>query len=282
MKKKQVIAIAAVLAVVLLTSTAVYAIGNFGLENPPANAPVETPINTAEAGEIEAVQTLTAAQVDISEFSVPLGTKAEQILRDTLTKKQMTEQEIERYNYTPDSIKQLTYEEARVKETEYKAIWDGYQTDFADKGWDERNELDPEGKRFDALDLYYEYKDYADSIATGMELAKTIHGILYEEMSAALYEANRDIMINAEAGYTSRFAVTKKALSEFYLLVLEDLETEFAAPEVDGNQLADELRLMEEYQHLQFRGNLEQISPELMAEYTQRYQSGERIGSILG
>ena len=77
MKKKQVIAIAAVLAVVLLTSTAVYAMGNFGLENPPANAPVETPINTAEAGEIEAVQTLTAEQVDISEFSVPLGTKAE-------------------------------------------------------------------------------------------------------------------------------------------------------------------------------------------------------------
>ena len=102
MKKKQVIAIAAVLAVVLLTSTAVYAMGNFGLENPPANAPAETPINTAAAGEIEAVQTLTAAQVDISEFSVPLGTKAEQILRNTLTKKQMTEREINHYKSKPD------------------------------------------------------------------------------------------------------------------------------------------------------------------------------------
>ena len=279
MKKKQVIAIAAVLAVVLLTSTAVYAIGNFGLENPPANAPVETPINTAEAGEIEAVQTLTAEQVDISEFSVPLGTKAEQILRDTLTKKQMTEQEIDYYNSMPDSIKQLTYEEARAKQAELQAEWDAIQNDL--RPWDEYTEAE-KTHIGEVSSLLFRYKDYADSIATGMELAKTIHGILYEEMSAALYEANRDIKINAEAGYTSRFAVTKKALSEFYLLVLEDLETEFAAPEVDGNQLADELRLMEEYQHLQFRGNLEQISPELMAEYTQRYQSGERIESILG
>lgn len=279
MKKKQVIAIAAVLAVVLLTSTAVYAIGNFGLENPPANAPVETPINTAAAGEIEAVQTLTAEQMDISEFSVPLGTKAEQILRDTLTKKQMTEREINYYNSMPDSIKQLTYEEARAKQAELQAEWDAIQNDL--RPWDEYTEAE-KTHIGEVSSLLFRYKDYADSIATGMELAKTIHGILYEEMSAALYEANRDIMINAEAGYTSRFAVTKKALSEFYLLVLEDLETEFAAPEVDGNQLADELRLMEEYQHLQFRGNLEQISPELMAEYTQRYQSGERIGSILG
>ena len=279
MKKKQIIAIAAVLAVVLLTSTAVYAMGNFGLENPPANAPVETPINTAAAGEIEAVQTLTAAQVDISEFSVPLGTKAEQILRDTLTKKQMTEREINHYNSKPDSIKQLTYEEARAKQAELQAEWDAIQNDL--RPWDEYTEAE-KTHIGEVSSLLFRYKDYADSIATGMELAKTIHGILYEEMSAALYEANRDIKINAEAGYTSRFAVTKKALSEFYLLVLEDLETEFAAPEVDGNQLADELRLMEEYQHLQFRGNLEQISPELMAEYTQRYQSGERIESILG
>ena len=279
MKKKQIIAIAAVLAVVLLTSTAVYAIGNFGLENPPANAPAETPINTAAAGKIEAVRTLTAAQVDISEFSVPLGTKAEQILRDTLTKKQMTEREINHYNSKPDSIKQLTYEEARAKQAELQAEWDAIQNDL--RPWDEYTEAE-KTHIGEVSSLLFRYKDYADSIATGMELAKTIHGILYEEMSAALYEANRDIMINAEAGYTSRFAVTKKALSEFYLLVLEDLETEFAAPEVDGNQLADELRLMEEYQHLQFRGNLEQISPELMAEYTQRYQSGESIESILG
>ena len=278
MKKKQVIAIAAVLAVVLLTSTAVYAMGNFGLENPPANAPVETPINTAADGKIEAVRTLTAAQVDISAFSVPLGTKAEQILRDTLTKKQMTEREINYYNSMPDSIKQLTYEEARAKQAELQAEWDAIQNDL--RPWDEYTEAE-KTHIGEVSSLLFRYKDYADAIATGLELAKTIQGILYEEMSSALYEANRD-MENAAAEDVLRFAVTKKALSEFYLLVLEDLETEFAAPEVDGNQLADELRLMEEYQHLQFRGNLEQISPELMAEYTQRYQSGESIESILG
>ena len=280
MKKKQVIIIAAALAVVLLTSTAVYAIGSLSPEDNQANKPVEQPSLSTAAVEAEELQApLTAEQVDISAYSVPLGTKAEQILRDTLTKKQMTEREINHYNSKPDSIKQLTYEEARAKQAELQAEWDAIQNDL--RPWDEYTEAE-KTHIGEVSSLLFRYKDYADSIATGMELAKTIHGILYEEMSAALYEANRDIMINAEAGYTSRFAVTKKALSEFYLLVLEDLETEFAAPEVDGNQLADELRLMEEYQHLQFRGNLEQISPELMAEYTQRYQSGESIESILG
>ena len=79
MKKKQVIAIAAALAAVLLMSTAVYAIGNMGAENNQAGNPAEqAPLNTAGTEEMEALQTLTAEQVDISEFSVPLGTQAEQ------------------------------------------------------------------------------------------------------------------------------------------------------------------------------------------------------------
>lgn len=97
MRKKQVIAIAAALAAVLLMSTAVYAIGNMGAENNQAGNPAEqAPLNTAGTEEMEALQTLTAEQVDISEFSVPLGTKAEQILREALVKKpgqQMTERE---------------------------------------------------------------------------------------------------------------------------------------------------------------------------------------------
>ena len=88
MKKKQVIIIAAALAVVLLTSTAVYAIGSLSPEDNQANKPVEQPSLSTAAVEAEELQTpLTAEQVDISAYSVPLGTKAEQILRDTLTKK---------------------------------------------------------------------------------------------------------------------------------------------------------------------------------------------------
>ena len=276
--KKQVIAIAAVLAVVLLTSTAVYAMGNFGLENPPANAPVETPINTAAAGEIEAVRTLTAAQVDISEFSVPLGTKAEQILRNTLTKKQMTEQEIDYYNSMPDSIKQLTYEEARAKEKEYEAIWNNYQANFADKGWDERNELDPDGARFDALDSYYDYKYYADAIATGIEQAKVICAELTQEANDWLYfavmEEEWDLI-----EYERQFNAGKKALAEFYLVVLEDIDEALGSPNADGNKLLQDLILMRKYKS---EHDFAAIRPDVMAEYTQRYQSGESIESILG
>ena len=279
MKKKQVIAIAAVLAVVLLTSTAVYAMGNFGLENPPANAPAaQAPLNTAEAGEIEAVQTLTAEQVDISEFSVPLGTKAEQILRNTLTKKQMTEREINYYNSMPDSIKQLTYEEARAKQAELQAEWDAIQNDL--RPWDEYTEAE-KTHIGEVSSLLFRYKDYADAIATGIEQAKAMYDKLNWEMEDSLFDANRRLETKTEES-SLRFAASKKALAEFYLVILEDIKEKIASPGVDASQLIDEMYLMRQYKHLQFRGNLEQISPELMAEYTQRYQSGESIESILG
>ena len=275
MKKKQVIAIAAVLAVVLLTSTAVYAIGNFGLENPPANAPVETPINTAEAGEIEAVQTLTAEQVDISEFSVPLGTKAEQILRDTLTKKQMTEQEIDYYNSMPDSIKQLTYEEARAKQAELQAEWDAIQNDL--RPWDEYTEAE-KLHIGEVSSLLFEYKGYADAIATGIEQAKVMHEQLKEQadmwLSYAVLEENWDL-----SEYERQFNTGKKAIAEFYLVVLEDMDEKLKSPNADGDGLFNDMTLMYSYKE---GNNFADISPELMAEYTQRYQSGESIESILG
>ena len=282
MKKKQVVVIAVVLAVALLTGTAVYAIGNISPENNQVSNQFEPPsLSTAGTEKIEAVQTLTAAQVDISEFSVPLGTKAEQILRNTLVKKQMTEQEIANYNSTPDSIKQLTYEEARAKEKEYEAIWNSYQENFADKSWDERNELDPDRERFDALDSYYEYKYYADAIATGVELAKTMYDKLNWEIEDSLFDANRRLETKTEER-SLRFAASKKALAEFYIVILEDIEEVLSSPNADGNKLVNDLTLMNEYKYQQFKANLEQISPDLMAEYTQRYESGESIESILG
>ncbi len=275
MKKKQVIAIAAVLAVVLLTSTAVYAIGNFGLENPPANAPAETPINTAVAGEIEAVRTLTAAQVDISEFSVPLGTKAEQILRDTLTKKQMTEREINYYNSMPDSIKQLTYEEARAKQAELQAEWDAIQNDL--RPWDEYTEAE-KLHIGEVSSLLFEYKGYADAIATGIEQAKVMHEQLKEQadmwLSYAVLEENWDL-----SEYERQFNTGKKAIAEFYLVVLEDMDEKLKSPNADGDGLFNDMTLMYSYKE---GNNFADISPELMAEYTQRYQSGESIESILG
>ena len=276
MKKKQVIAIAAVLAVVLLTSTAVYAMGNFGLENPPANAPAaQAPLNTAAAGEIEAVRTLTAEQVDISAYSVPLGTKAEQILRNTLTKKQMTEQEIDYYNSMPDSIKQLTYEEARAKQAELQAEWDAIQNDL--RPWDEYTEAE-KLHIGEVSSLLFEYKGYADAIATGIEQAKVMHEQLKEQadmwLSYAVLEENWDL-----SEYERQFNTGKKAIAEFYLVVLEDMDEKLKSPNADGDGLFNDMTLMYSYKE---GNNFADISPELMAEYTQRYQSGESIESILG
>ena len=76
MKKKQVIVIAVVLAVALLTGTAVYAIGNLSPESNQVDKPVEQPPLSSVAAEAEETQApLTAEQVDISAYSVPLGTK---------------------------------------------------------------------------------------------------------------------------------------------------------------------------------------------------------------
>lgn len=170
MRKKQVIAIAAALAAVLLMSTAVYAIGNLSPESNQADKPVAQPsLSTSAAEAEEAMDLITAEQVDISAYSVPLGTEAEQILRNTLAEKQMTEREIERYNNKPDTIKQLTYEEARAKQDEFQDEWDEIQADL--KPWTEYTEAEKEHIG-EVSHWLYIYKDYADSIATGLELAK--------------------------------------------------------------------------------------------------------------
>ena len=276
MKKKQVVVIAVVLAVALLTGTAVYAIGNISPENNQVSNQFEPPsLSTAGTEKIEAVQTLTAAQVDISEFSVPLGTKAEQILRNTLVKKQMTEQEIANYNSTPDSIKQLTYEEARVEQAELQAEWDEIQNNL--KAWDEYTEAEKEHIG-EVSDLLFQYKDYADIMSTGIEQAKVICEKLTQQADEwifyAVLEEDWDLI-----EYEKQFNAGKKALGEFYLVVLEDIAAQLDSSDADGNALLQELLLMQEYRA---SNDFDKISPELMAEYTQRYESGESIESILG
>ena len=276
MKKKQVVVIAVALAVVLLTGTAVYAIGNISPENNQVSNQFEPPsLSTAGTEKIEAVQTLTAAQVDISEFSVPLGTKAEQILRNTLVKKQMTEQEIANYNSTPDSIKQLTYEEARVEQAELQAEWDEIQNNL--KAWDEYTESEKEHIG-EVSDLLFQYKDYADIMSTGIEQAKVICEKLTQQADEwifyAVLEEDWDLI-----EYEKQFNAGKKALGEFYLVVLEDIAAQLDSSDADGNALLQELLLMQEYRA---SNDFDKISPELMAEYTQRYESGESIESILG
>ena len=274
MKKKQVIAIAAVLAVVLLTSTAVYAIGNFGLENPPANAPAETPINTAAAGKIEAVRTLTAAQVDISEFSVPLGTKAEQILRNTLTKKQMTEQEIQYYNALPSEIKMLTRAEAIERLEELNQWLEENEKEISEYTSEEKAQLN------EAYNERLACKLYIDCLATGSE-----HAIGRIDSTLILYEGCIAELVYRIADYPDdQMLKSKKAMLEFLIEVLYDLKTKAQNGEYDYQTILDKLNCVESY----FNTNNAylvltfELSEETFDNFAQRYQSGESIESILG
>ncbi len=196
-------------------------------------------------------------------------------MRDTLTKKQMTEQEIDYYNSMPDSIKQFTYEEARAKQAELQAEWDAIQNDL--RPWDEYTEAE-KLHIGEVSSLLFEYKGYADAIATGIEQAKVMHEQLKEQadmwLSYAVLEENWDL-----SEYERQFNTGKKAIAEFYLVVLEDMDEKLKSPNADGDGLFNDMTLMYSYKE---GNNFADISPELMAEYTQRYQSGESIESILG
>ena len=274
MKKKQVIAIAAVLAVVLLTSTAVYAMGNFGLENPPANAPAETPINTAAAGEIEAVRTLTAEQVDISAYSVPLGTKAEQILRDTLTKKQMTEQEMQYYNSMPDEIKMLTRAEA-VERLEELNQWleenEKEISEYTDEELEQRQSVSTEQLLC---------KLYIECMTTGMDGLYLRASSMIEQFEYSLANTENKLTI---WGQPTQGNKNRKLQLEFLLDVSYDIQEDVEYLRYDYQTALNKLNCVWDYWNLYNSADkLENINPEVFYDYAQRYQSGESIESILG
>lgn len=275
MKKKQVIIIAAALAVVLLTSTAVYAIGSLSPEDNQANKPVEQPSLSTAAVEAEELQApLTAEQVDISAYSVPLGTKAEQILRNTLTKKQMTEQEIQYYNALPSEIKMLTRAEA-VERLEELTQWleenEKEISEYTDEELEQRQAVSTEQLLC---------KLYIDCLATGSE-----HAIGRIDSTLVFYEIfskEQDYFI---ANYPNEQGFkTKKAMLEFLIEVLYDLKTKAQNGEYDYQTILDKLNCVESY----FNTNNAylvltfELSEETFDNFAQRYQSGESIESILG
>ena len=275
MKKKQVIIIAAALAVVLLTGTAVYAVGNLGSGSNQANKPVEQLPLSTDAAKAEKAQTpLTAEQVDISAYSVPLGTKAEQILRNTLTKKQMTEQEMQYYNSMPDEIKMLTRAEA-VERLEELTQWleenEKEIFEYTDEELEQRQSVSTEQLLC---------KLYIDCLATGSE-----HAIGRIDSTLILYEGCIAELVYRIADYPDdQMLKSKKAMLEFLIEVLYDLKTKAQNGEYDYQTILDKLNCVESY----FNTNNAylvltfELSEETFDNFAQRYQSGESIESILG
>ena len=275
MKKKQVMVIAVALAVVLLTGTAVYAIGNLSPENNQVSNQVEPPsLSTDGTEKIEAVQTLTAAQVDISDFSVPLGTKAEQILRNTLVQKQMTEQEIQYYNALPSEIKMLTRAEAIERLEELNQWLEENEKEFSEYTDEEIEQLNAVHNEQLACELYI------DCLATGSE-----HAIGRIDSTLVFYETwNSELDYRIIEYPNDQMLKNKKAMLEFLVDVLYDLKAKAQNGEYDYQTVLNKLECVENYFNtknddivLTF-----ELSEEIFDEYAQRYESGESIESILG
>ena len=275
MKKKQVIIIAAALAVVLLTGTAVYAVGNLGSESNQANKPVEQPSLSSAAAEAEELQApLTAEQVDISAFTVPIGTKAEQILRNTLVKKQMTEQEIQYYNALPSEIKMLTRAEAIERLEEIDQWLEENQKEFSEYTSEEKAQLN------EAYNERLACRLYIDCLATGSE-----HAISRIDSTLILYEGCIAELVYLIADYPDNQVLkNEKAMFEFLIDVLYDLKTKAQNGEYDYQTILDKLQCVEGY----FDTNHDylvltfELSEETFDDFAQRYESGESIESILG
>ena len=275
MKKKQVIIVAAALAVVLLTGTAVYAVGNLGSESNQVNKPVEQPPLSTAAAEAEELQApLTAEQVDISAFTVPIGTKAEQILRNTLVQKQMTEQEIQYYNALPSEIKMMTRAEAIERLEELNQWLEENQKEFSEYTSEEKAQLNEVYNEQLACELYI------DCMATGSELALNRINTMIQMFEGSIEELGYFL-----AKYPNdQSQLNNKAMREFLLEVLYDIKIKAQNGDYAYDTIVDKLDLIENYFNTNFESyTLEYIlSEEMFDDFAQRYESGESIESILG
>ena len=260
MKKKQIVIIAAALAVVLLTGTAVYAMGNLNPESNQVNKPIEQPPLSTDAAEAEEVQ-------------APLT--AEQILRNTLVKKQMTEQEIQYYNALPSEIKMLTRAEA-IERLEELDQWLGEnEKEFSKYTDEEIEQLNAVHNEQLACELYI------DCLATGSEHAVGRINSMIEQYELCLEDTINKLTIWNMDNQGNR---NKKAMLEFILDVLYDIEVKAQNGEYDYQAIMDKLDCVENY----FNTKNDDIvldfylSEEIFDEYAQRYESGEDIESILG
>lgn len=275
MKKKQIVVIAAVLAVALLAGTAVYAMGSYApAENNRAGEPAEqiVPPSAEAAKELQAP--LTAEQVDISAFSVPLGTEAEQILRNTLVHKQMTEQEIYYYNGLPSEIKMMTRAEA-IERLEELNQWleenDKPFSEYTDEEIEQLNEVHNEQL---ACELYI------DCMATGMDGLNSRISSMIEQLEFSLANTENKLTI---WGRSTQGNKNRKAQLEFLLDVLYDMQEDVEYLRYDYQTALNKLNCISDYWNLyNCADKLENINPEIFHNYTQRYQAGEDIESILG
>ena len=272
MSKRIITAIAIAMVMILAGTAAVYAIGSRPEEKGADKNAGAASLSTAPAEEV--IQTELVKEINLAPFNFPMGTKAEAILRDVLSKKEMSARDIEYYNSTPDEVKQLDYNQARTKEADVGQILKNIEK----KPWEEWTDKDNE-ELFQLYQLYDQYKDYADSIATGMELARVKYRKIKKSVCMSLGDSICSITLR---GDTSRYQYVSKALFEFMKLVVEDMEEELADDNGDYQTLINRIDYLNYYITSKARDDYMSVSEEDFARYTQQYLNGVPLEEILG
>ena len=163
------------------------------------------------------------------------GSKAEKILLDVLSKKNMTERDVIYYNDTPDDIKELTYDQAREKQHYYYDLWltakELNNTTIAE--------------RVPLLDKSEYYKWYANAIAVEQDLVEVLRDELLRRATCMRFDRKFYFLDDPEFVETAlpedvRREINAVAWCDFVIKVTEDW---VVAQDVEGaNKQIEQLR----------------------------------------
>ena len=163
------------------------------------------------------------------------GSKAEKILLDVLSKKNMTERDVIYYNATPDDIKELTYEQAREKQHYYYDLW------LTAKKLNNSTIAE----RVPLLEKSEYYKWYADAIAVEQDLVEVLRDDLLRRATCTRFERKFYFLDDPEFVETAlpedvRREINAVAWCDFIIKVTEDW---VVAQDVEGaNKQIEQLR----------------------------------------
>lgn len=271
MKKQTVISIGA--ALVMLSVLGVYLASARAAGPEAAATPAPTTVITNAAA-------TEKSQPSITPYAKQ-GSKAEAILREVLTKKQMTDNEAAAYNEAPETIKELTYEEARAKqEVLYETVYGAGRAESHKNGLTE--ELAAQ------LTEYWRLKQYADAIATGWELCKVEQTRLLSETNIG----NADLVYLEQAieqcdpvefafirKQNEEKLARKRAFFPFIFAVLENYSEKITARQGSPEQMVAELRLLRSFILKSSGGDYLPVAD--TQAFSKAYQQGTGLESIL-
>lgn len=259
MKRKYLLA-AGLLAATLAAGSVVYAL----------SAP--SPAKQIAAPTAQAVAPTPTKKPVLRPYARP-GSKAESILNEVLEKKEMTATDCAIYENTPESVKEMTYEEARARaDALYEKLWGG--------GVPQYELFSPEmEERYALMEEYDNYYWYANAIAVETELAK----VQFVEFKVTIesIEPNARKFHDPVSEMNIHFFETRIAMSAFLLPVLADVEKEINSPNCDYVYCLETMELVRAHIRKSAAGYGAAVSVPLYEKFTSQYKEGVPLAEIL-